>query len=122
MFEGLVRYHKSCSANPFDAQECCAALYLFLQSLGAWHTLWRRDPDEQHSNMPFTSRPKAHALHHLAEEKISIWGSPARFWCYLDEDFIGTVKTIAAKSSHPRTLEKRVLETLLIVVGLAEAR
>jgi hypothetical protein len=53
--------------------------------------------------------------------EIKIWGSPARFWCYRDEDFIGTVKTIAAKSHHPRTIEQRVLEKLLIVAGLEEA-
>jgi hypothetical protein len=122
MFEGLVRYHTSCAATPFDAHECRASLYLFLQSLAALYRLWRRGlPADEQGYMPFNLRPKAHALQHLAEEKIKIWGSPARFWCYRDEDFIGTVKTIAAKSHHPRTIEQRVLEKLLIVAGLEEA-
>jgi hypothetical protein len=122
MFEGMVRYHTACSATPFVAHECRAALYLFLQSLSVLYRLWRTDlPPDEHGSMPFNLRPKAHALQHLADDKIVIWGSPARFWCYRDEDFIGTVKTIAAKSSHPRTIEQRVLEKLLIVAGLEEA-
>jgi hypothetical protein len=119
MFEGLVRYHASCSVEPFDAVECRAGMYQFLQGLGALNSLWRRGlPEDEHNTMPFTVRPKAHELQHLVEEKIKVWGSPARFWCYRDEDFIGAVKTIATKSSNPRTLEMRVVEKLLILSGL----
>jgi hypothetical protein len=119
MFEGLVSYHTSCSAEPFDAAVCRAGMYQFLQCLGALNRLWRRGlPDDEHGTMPFNVRPKAHELQHLVEEKILVWGSPARFWCYRDEDFIGAVKTIAAKSANPRTLEMRVVEKLLILSGL----
>jgi hypothetical protein len=69
--------------------------------------------------MPFPLRPKSHLLQHLVEDKIKIWGSPSGFWCYRDEDFIGTVKTICVKSSHPSTIEARVIEKLVILGGLA---
>ena len=55
---------------------------------------------------------------HLVEEKILLFGNPASFWCYRDEDFIGVIKRTAGKSKHAWTLEKRVMEKLRITTGL----
>ncbi len=57
-------------------------------------------------------------LQHMVEEKLSLWGSPSRFWCYRDEDYVGAVKNIAMKSRHPATIELRVNEKLMILAGL----
>ena len=38
---------------------------------------------------------------------------PSAFWCYRDEDYIGAVKGIAAKTKHPFTIETRILEKLM---------
>jgi hypothetical protein len=119
MFEGLARYHRACAAEVFDEHSCRNHMYSFLQGLAGLHVLWRRGLDESlHGTMPWPIRPKAHTLQHLVEDKTQIWGSPSRFWCYRDEDFVGMVKTICAKSSHPCTLESRVLEKLVIVAFL----
>jgi hypothetical protein len=116
MLEGMARYHRACVAEVFDEASCRSHMYRFLQGLAGLHVLWRRGLDESlHGTMPWPLRPKAHTLQHLVEDKTQIWGSPSRFWLYRDEDFIGTVKTICAKSSHPCTLESRVLEKLVIV-------
>ena len=55
---------------------------------------------------------------HLALDKLVLWGSPSEFWCYGDEDACGKVKKVAAKSSHPATIEKRVMEKLMVLAGL----
>jgi hypothetical protein len=120
MCEGMARYHRACAADVFDEDVCRSSMYSFLQGLAGLHNLWRRGLDESlHGTMPWPLRPKSHTLQHLVEDKITIWGSPARFWCYRDEDFIGTVKTICAKSAHPCTLESRVLEKLVIIADLS---
>jgi hypothetical protein len=120
MCEGMARYHRACAADVFDEDLCRSSMYSFLQGLAGLHVLWRRGLDEAyHGKMPWPLRPKSHTLQHLVEDKITIWGSPARLWCYKDEDFIGTVKTICAKSSHPCSLEGRVLEKLVIISDLS---
>jgi hypothetical protein len=43
------------------------------------------------------------------------------FWCYRDEDYVGAVKTIAAKSKHPATIEPRIVEKLMLLSGLNAA-
>jgi hypothetical protein len=119
MCEGMAAYHRACSASPFDEEACRQAMYTFLASLGVLNRLWRSDAvGEANKHMPFTLRQKTHVLQHLVEDKLSIWGSPASSWCYRDEDFIGAVKKIALKSSHPKALEKRCMEKLMILTGL----
>jgi hypothetical protein len=119
MFDGLARYHRSCATSPFDEQACRQALYQYLQALGGLHNLWRLGLGvEECKRMPFSLRQKSHVMQHLATDKLSLWGSPSRSWCYRDEDFVGAVKTIALKTSHPRTLEQRVVEKLMILEGL----
>jgi hypothetical protein len=115
MFEGFDGYTRSCSQVPFSEEQCRQAMYKFLQSLAALHELWRAGiPANAHKFMPFVLRQKSHVLQHLVEDKIGLWGSPAAFWCYRDEDYIGTVKRIASKTKHPFTLETRLLEKLMI--------
>lgn len=119
MFQGLSGYHRSCTAEPFVASDCKAAMYLFLCSFHALHVLWRRGcPASEEKRCPFHLRPKAHMLQHLVEEQLNLWGSPVRSWCYRDEDFVGAVKTIASKSKHPATLELRLNEKLMLLAGL----
>jgi hypothetical protein len=121
MFEGLTRYHRLCAGSPFDEEACRSALYTYLQALGNLNRIWRVGLDEEARNMPYHVRPKTHAIQHLGADKLCLWGSPPRSWCYRDEDFVGRVKTIAQKTSHPFTLEQRVLEKLMILEGLGES-
>ena len=76
-----------------------------------------RIPLAQQKRLLFHVRPKAHVLQHLVEDKLWLWGSPSQFWCYRDEDYVGAVKTIAAKTKHPHTLEERISEKLMILSG-----
>ena len=120
MCEGLANYHSSCADAPFDQDLCRRAMYRFLQALGSLNRLWRDGATvEDAKQMPFNLRQKSHVLQHLVEEKTLLFGSPARSWCYRDEDFIGAVKRIAQKTSHPHTLEKRCMEKLMILTGLS---
>ena len=113
MCEGLARYHRICSASPFDEAACRQALHQYLQALANLHDIWRRGcPERELSKMPFNLRPKAHAIQHLASDKLRLWGNPSRSWCYRDEDFVGAVKKIAQKTSHPHTLEQRIMEQI----------
>ena len=119
MFEGMALYQRLCTTSPFDEEACRQALSQYLQALGNVHRIWRVGLDEDESKaMPYNVRPKAHAMQHLGADKLSLWGSPSRSWCYRDEDFVGSVKTIAQKTAHPFTLEQRVLEKLMILEGL----
>ena len=119
LFEGFLGFTMSCSATPFVTEDCRKAMYQYLQSLEALHKLWRLGvPVALQRPLPFHLRPKAHACQHLVEEKIEAFGSPNQFWCYRDEDFIGTVKGIAHKTKHPATLEQRVIEKLRIWAAL----
>jgi hypothetical protein len=117
--EGMALYHRSCATSPFDERSCRQALYQYLQALGNLSDMWRSGltEDEQRTT-PFSLRPKAHAMQHMASDKLGLWGSPSRSWCYRDEDFVGAVKTIALKTPHPFTLEQRVIEKLMILEGL----
>jgi hypothetical protein len=115
----MCEYHRSCREKPFNADACKAAMYKCLQGLEDLNGLWREGlPEAEHKYQPFHVRPKGHEMHHLVEEKLPIWGSPSGFWCYRDEDFIGAVKVMAARSSHPFNLERRVLEKLQILAAL----
>ena len=111
--------HRACAAEPFDQVACKNSMYLCLQSMSSLNALWRRDLEERHHGVqPFHLRPKAHMLQHLVEEQTLLWGSPARSWCYRDEDFVGAVKLVAGKSKHPASLETLVSEKLMLPSGL----
>lgn len=115
MAAGMCQYHDACAAVPFDEESCKQGMYTFLQNFKILHDLWRMGvPEEAHNRLPFHLRPKAHMMQHLVEDKTGLWGSPADFWCYRDEDYIGVVKTIARKTKHPATVEKRILEKMMI--------
>ncbi len=117
--EGMVDYHRSCVAEPFPPDDCKAAMYKFLAALLRLHDLWRRDvPADQQRGLPFVLRPKAHMCQHLVEDHLLQWGSPRMFWCYGDEDFVGHIKDIAAKTKAPTTLEERVAEKVSLLVGI----
>jgi len=119
LFEGMVGYHRACGARPFDPAACKSAMYDFLRSVSALHTLWRRDvPERDLAAQPWHMRPKTHILQHLVEEQTLLWGSPSRAWCYRDEDFVGSVKQIACKSKHPANLEKLVTDKMMLLSGL----
>jgi len=119
LFEGMVAYHRACAAAVFDMVECKRAMYQFLHGMKALNVMWRTGiPEDRHVYMPFHIRPKAHALQHLVEDKLHLWGSPRHFWCYRDEDYVGAMKVVAAASKDPRTIEKRVVEKISLVAGL----
>jgi hypothetical protein len=120
MFEGLVKYYKSCSAVPFPEDECREGMYTFLDALSGLNRLWRVGLPAGFSEhgLPFHLRPKAHGLQHLVSDKLFLFGSPSTFWCYRDEDYIGAVKRVAQKSKHPFTIEKRIMEKLRILTKL----
>jgi hypothetical protein len=119
MFEGMVDYNNACRAQEFVGEDCRAAMYKYLGALGGLHRLWREGlAEDQQTGLPFVLRPKCHVLQHLVEDKVPIWGSPAIFWTYRDESYIGAVKKIALKSRHPATMEQRVLEKLRTLTKL----
>jgi hypothetical protein len=119
-FEGLVLYTDSCS--PFSEEGCRSGMYKFLQSLEALHVMWRvQAPLAKRKSQPFNVRQKAHALQHLVEDKLVLWGSPARFWNYRDEDYIGAIKVMAGRTKHPHTLERRLAQKLILLGGLHAA-
>ena len=119
-FQGMTRYVRSLSATPFDPDACREGMFLYLSSMGKLHELWRPDilGKAQNSKQPFNVRPKAHKLQHLVQDQVQIFGNPSTFWCYRDEDYVGNVKRICAKTKDPRTLESRVLQKLKILEGL----
>ena len=117
LFEGFHEFTVTSSARPFVVANCRQAMYKYLQSLAGLNRLWRVGVAEQ-SRLPFRLRPKAHMCQHLVEESIVAFGSPSAFWCYRDEDFVGAIKKIAAKSKHPATLERRCIEKLRILAAL----
>ena len=120
LFEGLLEFTTSCSASPFVIEDNRNAMYKYLQALESLHCVWRQGvPVVVQSKLPFHVRPKTHACQHLVEEKIEAFGSPSSFWCYRDEDFIGAVKSICAKTKVPSTLEQRVIQKLRIWAALA---
>jgi hypothetical protein len=121
MFGGMVNYLRSLSASPFLEEPCKHGMMQFLSSLAALNQLWARDVDEaRQMTLPFHLRQKAHMLEHMVLDQIARYGSPALSWCYRDEDFVGSVKSIAAKTKNPRTLESRVMMKLRMLSSLGE--
>lgn len=119
LFEGLKGFTRSCSARPFVIHDCRTSMYRYLQALEGLHNLWRNGaPPERLAALPFHIRPKAHVCQHLAEEKIDAFGNPSSFWCYRDEDFVGSIKAIANKTKHPATLEEKMLQKLRILAAI----
>ena len=43
-----------------------------------------------------------HLFVHLAEDQCLSIGNPARFWAYMDEDFVGFIATIAVARGGKR--------------------
>ena len=123
LLESVVAYQAACSEEPFQPAPCKAALYTALQRLQELHTMWRDGiADDRARHTPWHLRPKAHMLQHLAADQLEMWGSPARSWCYGDEDFAGCIKKVARASSHPKTLEQRVSEKCVILAGIEHYR
>ena len=106
MFEGVRNYFTSCDATPLVKDTCADNMYLFLSSLDHMNTLWCHGlvTDDQNMSMPFHIRPKCHMVQHLVEDQLDLWGSPRNFNCYMDEHFIGGMKSVCAMSKHPHTI------------------
>ena len=49
--------------------------------------------DEQRQKMPFHVRPKIHMTQHLVDDQLDLWGNPRNLNCYMDEHYIGSMKT-----------------------------
>jgi hypothetical protein len=120
-FRGMVGYTRSLAAGDFDPIACRECMLLFLKSLSALHSLWREGVPEGSDILkraPFALRQKAHMLQHLVQDHVPAFGNPAKFWCYRDEDFIGSVKSVCARTKHPSTLEVRVMQKIRILSAL----
>ena len=114
----MVNYHCGCQAVPFVGSACKDGIYSFLQSFDALHGMCREGMSEQaQKHLPWHHRPKSHMLQHIVEDKVPLFGSPNQFWCYGDEDFVGSIKSVCAMSRHPATLEVRVAEKAMITAG-----
>ena len=119
MFTGMCGYCRSLAAPDFDETACRESMMTFLQSLGSLNSLWRAGlPEAAAKAAPFHVRRKAHMLQQLVQDHGPVLGSPAKFRCYRDEDFVGSVKSVCAKTKHPWTLETRVLQKIRILEGL----
>ena len=97
---------------------------MFLRSILKLHNLWREgvaSGSVEMKSCPFALRQKSHMLQHLIEEHVAVFGSPTKFWCYRDEDFVGSIKDICSRTKHPSTLEARVLQKVRILEGLGIA-
>ncbi len=78
-------YHDACATRPFDDEACKNACYGFLEAFSELRLLFRRGvPTELHNRQPFGMRPKDHVMQHIVEDKLSLYRSPANFWCYAD--------------------------------------
>ena len=97
-------------------------MYQFLSSLEQLNTLWCTGlvSDDIKKRMPFHLRPKAHMVSHLVEDQLDLWGSPRNFSCYMDEHFVGSMKTVCSMSKHPHTIEKVALEKSRLLSGVEE--
>ena len=119
LFRGLERYCRCLKQEPFEEQVCQSSMFLFLKSMAALSKLWREGREENElKRLPFNVRPKCHMLEHLVLDFVPVFGGPSRFWCYRDEDYVGFIKRICAKTKHPATLESRVLLKLRVLEGL----
>ena len=119
VFEGMLEYHEACATVPFDGAACENAILKYLAALGNLHDLWTAGLGaDLAARQGWHMRPKAHLMEHLALDKIEIFGSPSTFNCYQDENFVGKVKKIAAKSRHPWTLSNLVLKKLGVLARL----
>ena len=118
--QGLVDYLDACEDEEnFDADECRRGMFAYLSAMQDLHALWRRHLGvEDHGSQPWHIRPKCHLLQHLVQDQLDRWGSPRRFWCYMDEDYMGDIKNIAAKSTHPKTLESTVMKKVQLGSGI----
>ena len=117
--QGLADYLDSLAEDAFDAEACKRGMYTYLNAMHDLHALWRRfTPVERHAQQPWHLRPKCHMLQHVVEDMLDRWGSPKMFWCYMDESYLGNVKTIAASSKHPSTLESTVLAKVQLGSGI----
>jgi hypothetical protein len=117
MFQGMVQYSEACQS--LQEEECKTGMYLFMENYMALHALWCEGlPADACSHEPWHERPKMHALHHLVADQIDMYGSPSLFWNYRDEDYVGAIKRIASRTKHPRTLETRVCQKLMLLSGL----
>ena len=121
MFRGMASYTRSLLAQEFDATACKNSMLEFLDALGGLHSLWREGlplDSALRKTAPFHVRPKAHMLQHVVLDHVPCYGSPAKFWCYRDEDFVGRVKSICARTKMPSTLEVRVMQKLRVLESL----
>ena len=119
IFGGMVQYHRACAETPFDRHGCKNGVYTYLRAMKQINALWRVGvAEDKKNNMPWHLRQKCHMMVHLVEDKVPMYGSPSSFWCYCDEDYMGTVKAVCAMTKHPSTLERRVLEKTMIMAGV----
>jgi len=62
---------------------------------------------------PWHPRPKLHMAQELGDQCHEA-GNPRLWWCYADESYMGIVKKVAFKISHPTNMERNCLERLTL--------
>jgi hypothetical protein len=120
LFRAMERYVRCLREDVFDQNTCRDSMYTFLRSMSGLNLLWRHGLSaDLAKRQPFHIRPKCHMLQHLVQDCVPLFGSPSKFWCYRDEDYVGAIKRICAKTKAPATLESRVLLKVRIIEGLS---
>ena len=104
--DALKAYFDAINAEPFDKEVCRRSILVILRTHNRLNRMWRWMAGRK----PFHRRQKMHMLLHLAFEQLDRFGNPKDYWCYRDEDFVGALKQICAKSKHPRSIEKVVMK------------
>ena len=116
--DALQGYLDAINAEPFDTEGCRRSILAILRTHNRLNRLWRWLPGRK----PFHRRQKMHMLLHLAREQIDRFGNPKDYWCYRDEDFVGGLKQICAKSKHPRSIEKVVMKKMRLLSAIFARR
>jgi hypothetical protein len=116
IFEGLCEFKACC--EPFARDGCKRGMLKFLRSFDTSRSLWVAAHPAGQAGLPFHERQKMHMLEHLVMDQLRLWGSPHRSWCYRDEDYVGAIKNLTARTKHARTLEDRVAQKLMLLAGL----
>ncbi len=101
---GLRDFYASLEKNPFEPASCADATRRAIENLKRMNLL-AREPGMP-SPAAWHLTPKVHLAQELGEFQCRVLGNPKIFWCYRDETYMGVVKRICLKTSHPRTMEK----------------
>ncbi len=115
--EALNTFYMSLRGRPFSVPAAVRAGERVLRLYAALHDRVRNQrPQEgverrvEADGKPWPIKPKLHLFDHLVHDVIPKWGSPALYWTYRDEDFMGQLVRMAVRTPHPSTLAGQILQ------------